>query len=72
MVLFEDKNKDGHITTESETSDPEALEVLQRHLYYPFGMNYEGVWNYALQPENAYQYKGANQIVAYAANLVPI
>jgi RHS repeat-associated protein len=40
VVLFEDKNDDGLIT--DNPSDPEASEVLQRKLYYPFGMELRG------------------------------
>ena len=43
-VLFTDTNEDGHIAGESEAALPEELEVLQRHYYYPFGMNMEGTW----------------------------
>jgi RHS repeat-associated protein len=40
VVLFEDENDDGLIT--DNPSDPEASEVLQRKLYYPFGMELRG------------------------------
>jgi RHS repeat-associated protein len=40
VVLFEDKNDDGLIT--DNPNDPEASEVLQRKLYYPFGMELRG------------------------------
>jgi RHS repeat-associated protein len=40
VVLFEDENDDGLIT--DNPNDPEASEVLQRKLYYPFGMELRG------------------------------
>ena len=57
-VLFEDKDNDGWLITEAQTTDPEELEVLQRHFYYPFGMGMEGGWELASQPENRHQYNG--------------
>lgn len=58
MVFFEDKDGNGDILTESETSNTDSLEVFQRHLYYPFGLNFEGVWDYDFEPNNNYQYNG--------------
>jgi hypothetical protein len=43
-VFFEDRDGDAKIKTESMTSDPDSLEVLQRNYYYPFGMEMEGPW----------------------------
>ncbi|MEM9820311.1 MAG: RHS repeat-associated core domain-containing protein [Bacteroidota bacterium] len=58
VVVFEDKNEDGIILTESSTDNPLFLEVLQRNLYYPFGMNLEGGWNQMAEPGMKYQYNG--------------
>jgi YD repeat-containing protein len=57
-VLFEDKDEDGLILTESSTSDSSLLEVLQRHYYYPFGMAMEGGWQDVAFPGNRYRYNG--------------
>ena len=57
-MLFTDTNEDGHIAGESEAALPEELEVLQRHYYYPFGMNMEGTWTGQDLYENLYQYNG--------------
>jgi RHS repeat-associated protein len=57
-VLFEDRDEDGLILTESSTSDSSLLEVLQRHYYYPFGMAMEGGWQDVAFPGNRYRYNG--------------
>ena len=58
VVLFEDKDNDGLIVTESQTSDPSKIEVLERNLYYPFGLTLEGVWNSETDPLHNYRYNG--------------
>ncbi len=58
MVFFEDRDEDGLILTESETSNLDSLEVMQRELYYPFGLNFEGVWVHSFDPNNNYLYNG--------------
>ena len=58
VVLFEDKDGDGLITTESQTSDPNKIEVLERNLYYPFGAVLEGTWNSETDPLHNYRYNG--------------
>jgi RHS repeat-associated protein len=55
VVLFEDKNGNGEIL---ESADPELSEVLQRHYYYPFGMQMEGLWNRQTAPGMGYLYNG--------------
>jgi RHS repeat-associated protein len=55
-VLFSDANDDGHITSENETSDPDEIEVLQRHFYYPFGMDMDGTWLRVKPYEDRYRY----------------
>ena len=40
VVYFEDINEDGEITDDAENS-----EVLQRELYYPFGMPLDNYWS---------------------------
>ena len=51
VVLFEDKDQDGIILPEQEISNPEDQEVLQRNLYYPFGMELDGTWSQSTLPE---------------------
>ena len=58
VVLFEDKDNDGLIVTESQTSDPNKIEVLERNLYYPFGAVLEGTWNSETDPLHNYRYNG--------------
>jgi len=57
VVLFEDLVQDGEIVTEGSTTDP--IEVLQRNLYYPFGLV---LWNAVgiqeTDPEMNYLYNG--------------
>jgi RHS repeat-associated protein len=55
-VLFSDANNDGHITSESEASDPDEIEVLQRQFYYPFGMDMDGTWLRVKPYEDRYRY----------------
>jgi len=55
-VLFSDANNDGHITSESKASDPDEIEVLQRHFYYPFGMDMDGTWLRVKPYEDRYRY----------------
>jgi RHS repeat-associated protein len=55
-VLFSDANNDGHVTSENETSDPDEIEVLQRHFYYPFGMDMDGTWLRVKPYEDRYRY----------------
>lgn len=59
MVFFEDRDHDGIIKTESDTSFPDSIEVFNRYLYYPFGLNFEGIWNFGddeIGLESDYQY----------------
>jgi RHS repeat-associated protein len=57
VVFFEDKNLDGCITTEADTSGL-AAEVLQRLWYYPFGMNMENLSTWETEPGQGYRYNG--------------
>jgi len=57
VVFFEDKNLDGCITTEADTSGL-ALEILQRLWYYPFGMAMEGISTWDTEPGQWYRYNG--------------
>ncbi|MEM6966477.1 MAG: hypothetical protein AAF573_17060, partial [Bacteroidota bacterium] len=56
VVLFEDK--DGDDVINSTATDPEIAEVLQRNLYYPFGLGLEGEWADETAPEMKYLYNG--------------
>ncbi len=59
VVLFEDKDGDGYITPDlSNDTDPNNDEVLQRNLYYPFGMAMDGAWNDLTSPRMDYLYNG--------------
>jgi hypothetical protein len=49
VVLFEDANNDGAVF---------SSEVLQRNLYYPFGLELNGEWNSATSPRMDYLYNG--------------
>ncbi len=58
VVFFEDKNNNGCITTEEEATSPADLEIVQRLLYYPFGMALEGLGAWSAQPWQQYRYNG--------------
>jgi len=58
VVFFEDKNNNGCITTEEEATSPADLEIVQRLLYYPFGMALEGLGAWGAQPWQQYRYNG--------------
>jgi RHS repeat-associated protein len=58
VVFFEDRDGDTQIKTESMTSDPDSLEVLQRNYYYPFGLEMEGTWQATTAPRADYLYNG--------------
>ena len=56
VVYFEDRNDDGEIT-----EDAENPEVLQRELYYPFGMPLHNRWTKPgtpLRPTQDFLYNG--------------
>ncbi len=55
VVLFEDKDNSGTIST-IIPQDPENAEVVQRNLYYPFGMQLEGTWKHLTTPQMNYTY----------------
>ncbi len=55
VVLFEDKDNSGTISTVIP-QDPEDAEVVQRNLYYPFGMQLEGTWKHLTDPQMNYTY----------------
>ena len=57
VVFFEDKDLSGTISTNIPT-DPDSAEVLQRNLYYPFGMQLEGTWDPLTDPRADYLYNG--------------
>ncbi len=57
VVFFEDKNLNGCITTEADTSGL-AVEVLQRLWYYPFGLQMENLSTWETAPGQAYRYNG--------------
>ncbi len=57
VVFFEDKNLDGCITTEADTSGL-AVEVLQRLWYYPFGLQMENLSTWETEPGQGYRYNG--------------
>jgi len=58
VVFFEDKNNNGCITTEEEATSPADLEIIQRLLYYPFGMALEGLGAWNAEPWQQYRYNG--------------
>ncbi len=58
VVFFEDKNADGCIKTEEQATSPADLEIVQRLLYYPFGMALEGLGAWSAQPWQQYRYNG--------------
>ena len=49
-MFFEDKNNNGCITTEDQATSQADLEIIQRLLYYPFGMALEGLGAWNAQP----------------------
>ena len=63
VVTFEDKNEDGSVVSNVEGMDPGTEEVVQRELYYPFGLHVNRDW-WGLAPDAAnrtaqqYQYNG--------------
>jgi RHS repeat-associated protein len=57
-VFFEDKNNNGCITTEDQATSQADLEIVQRLLYYPFGMALEGLGAWSAQPWQQYRYNG--------------
>jgi RHS repeat-associated protein len=57
VVLFEDKDDNGTIST-LVPQNPEDAEVVQRNLYYPFGLALEGTWNDLTNPREDYLYNG--------------
>src|SRR5690606_40858502 len=57
VVLFEDKDNSGTIST-IIPQDPEDAEVVQRNLYYPFGMQLDGTWKTPTDPRADYLYNG--------------
>ena len=57
-MFFEDKNNNGCITTEGEAEDEADLEIVQRLLYYPFGMALEGLGAWSTHPWQQYRYNG--------------
>jgi RHS repeat-associated protein len=58
VVFFEDKNADGCIKTEDQATSQADLEIVQRLLYYPFGMALEGLGAWNAQPWQQYRYNG--------------
>lgn len=58
VVTFADKDGDFNIVTEEDSTDPEEIEVVQRNLYYPFGMQQNGCWKAETTPEMNYLYNG--------------
>jgi len=58
VVFFEDKNADGCIKTEDRATSEADLEIVQRLLYYPFGMALEGLGAWSTQPWQQYRYNG--------------
>jgi RHS repeat-associated protein len=56
-MFFEDKDNNGCITTEADTSGL-AVEVLQRLWYYPFGLQMENLSTWETAPGQAYRYNG--------------
>ena len=59
MVVFEDLDRDGYVSSEE---DPKEREVLERFMYYAFGMKWDGIWcpQIITDPDQAhrYQYNG--------------
>ena len=43
---------------DSDITNLEDLEVLQRNLYYPFGLGMEGEWEDMTSPKMNYLYNG--------------
>jgi RHS repeat-associated protein len=60
VVLFEDKNGDGVI--QENPDDPEISEVLQRELYYPFGLQLRGTAPIQPSTDQRYLYNGKEQM----------
>ena len=63
MVTFEDKNDDGVVVGNTEDMEPGTEEIVQRNLYYPFGMSVNrDWWQNAPAPVNVtdqdYRYNG--------------
>lgn len=46
-MYFSVLNDDGIIETEESAQNPQDIEVLPRSLYYPFGMQIDGIGDYA-------------------------
>ncbi len=58
MVVFEDKDDDNEIDIE-DTEEPN--EIIERFMYYAFGMQWKGAWMYdepVDSEENRYRYNG--------------
>ena len=73
MVTFEDRDGNGAVTANTPNGDPATQEVLQRNLYYPFGMQIDGDWwngapTPTQQPENPYLYNGKELDASYGLN----
>ncbi|MEM6966479.1 MAG: RHS repeat-associated core domain-containing protein [Bacteroidota bacterium] len=66
VVLFEDK--DGDDVINSTATDPAIAEVLQRNLYYPFGLGLEGEWVNETAPEMRYLFNGKELANDYGLN----
>ncbi len=60
VVLFEDRDEDGIIS--SSLADPATAEVLQRELYYPFGLPLRGTAPLAPEPSQDYLYNGKEDV----------
>ncbi len=60
VVLFEDRDGDGFIN--SSLADPATAEVLQRELYYPFGLPLRGTTPLWPNPSQDYLYNGKEDV----------
>lgn len=60
VVLFEDKNENGVV--EENPSNASGSEVLQRELYYPFGMQLRGTAPLNPDPSQNYLFNGIEKL----------
>ncbi|MGB3547102.1 MAG: RHS repeat-associated core domain-containing protein [Saprospiraceae bacterium] len=60
VVLFEDRDGDGYVS--SSLADPATAEVLQRELYYPFGLPLRGTVPIQPTPTQDFLYNGKEDV----------
>ncbi len=63
VVIFEDVNKDGRIDIDSTGLD--APEVIERMVYYPFGLSFDGLYDASGSHDLGSRYKfGGKEVVS--------